>query len=145
LQEEQSTESETKDEDKTDAGEATPEESSDDAATEEEPAEGQAEEEDEEEEEEEEEDEEEIVDPKETLEEGSSPPALSPPTSFWNICRTYIVRLTVSPFQSARTLPSAPPQSTTLTSASSASTSRRARAEPRRTALRSVRSHYHSH
>ena len=69
TQEEQSTESETKDEDKTDAGEATPEESSDDAATEEEPAEEQAEEEDEEEEEEEEEDEEEIVDPKETLEE----------------------------------------------------------------------------
>lgn len=41
--------------------------------------------------------------------------------------------------QSARTLPSAPPPSTTSTSALSEFTSRRARARPRRTASRSVR------
>lgn len=41
--------------------------------------------------------------------------------------------------QSAGTLPSVPPPSTTLMSALSASSSKRARVVPRRTALRSVR------
>lgn len=60
-----------------------------------------------------------------------------PPLFFYRRCM--LTRLFFLFIQSARTLPSAPPPSTTSTSALSEFTSRRARARPRRTASRSVR------
>jgi hypothetical protein len=134
------TEAETKDD--------TPEESE-----ESEDADEDADEEEEEEEEEEEDDEEEIVDPKDQLEEG-----LSNPDMMKHLLRSGWSSLVKRQFQSeqngeyegqfmlinvllqiARTQRSATASSTTSTSASNASSSRRrARAVPRRTALRSV-------
>jgi hypothetical protein len=105
------------------------------------------EEEEEEEEEEDEDDEEELVDPKETLEEGSSiiyadirfqKRRAILPIAFHSTAiisrNTYIL----THLQSARTLLNVPPPSTTSTSVLSVSSSRRARVVLRRTVSRSV-------